>query len=381
MKKKKQTAFDALISEITKCSDFRIAGRTDYPLNEILFLTICGSMADSTTYEQIYDFGIMRLDWLKKYLPYKNGIPSHDTINRVLSLLNPQEFGKLLTNWACYDLELSDGSIIALDGKWISKSATIKQQQTKKIDGGKQAILMVNAYCVNLNKCLTSICVEAKNVEKQAFESIVKLLDVSKCIVTIDAAGCYRDTVMNIRSNEAEYVIGLKKNQKLLYELTERLFANQKGKSSRNERDRGHGRIETRKCTVLTIKEIEKEYPSTIETFSSWKDLKSLIQIESSRKTISTGKEETFKRYYISSLTLSPTKMGKIVRDHWGIENGLHWVLDVIMGEDQSRKRNENAAANYSIIKKVALNNLNIHSDHTMPVILIQTMPLAVKNN
>ena len=179
MSEVKKSAFDVLLDEMGKCKDFRVEGRTVYPLTEILFLTICGSMSNCTTDEEIVDFGELRLEWLRKYLPFKDGIPSHDTINRVLGLLDPTTFPNLLTNWANHGLKLPNGSVIPIDGKWIAKSVTTKQKQTKKIDGGKSAIMMVNAYCVHLSKCLTSICIEGKNGEKQAFESIVDLLDVS----------------------------------------------------------------------------------------------------------------------------------------------------------------------------------------------------------
>ena len=170
-----------LICKFNECDDYRDPLRIDYTLSEILFITFCSLTAGCESYQEISDFGHSKLMWLRKFLPFENGIPSHDTIGRALGMLNTKQLEKALVGFSKYGIELTNGTIISIDGKRISRSITIKEQQTKKDKGGKQAVNMVNVYCSELNSCLSSIRVESKTVEKSAISEILDLLDLSGC--------------------------------------------------------------------------------------------------------------------------------------------------------------------------------------------------------
>lgn len=360
----RQKALDQLIEEIEKCQDFRQAGKIIYPMVEIVFLTFCGSMCYCHSYNEIEDYGNDKLDWLRKYLPFRNGIPNHDTINRFLSLFAPKEFEKLLINWVNHDLELPDGTVINIDGKRIARSVTVQQQQQKKEEGGKQAILMVNAYVEKLDCCIASIRVADKSWENDAVEDMLTLLDLSGCILTQDAAGCYKDNIDKIISSKADYVIGLKNNQPTLYEETVKLFEYITPDDVHNGKiEKGRGRVESRVCKVLYISELGSECEIFNQKAKEWNSLRTLIKIESTRKENARAKETYEERYYISSLDTSAKKLGCIIRSHWCVENKLHWVLDVVMNEDSGRKRKGNAAANFSQIRKMSLNQIKKIND------------------
>jgi len=349
-----------LIDQFLRCEDKRVAHKIDYKLEEILFISFCGTLVGCKSYQEIADFAEMKINWLRQYLPFKNGIPSHDTIGRSIGMLDNKQLEKVLIEVCQHEIQLPDGAVINIDGKYMSRSATIKEQQTKKSKGGKTAKGMVNAYCSELNSCLASISISDKSHEKKGLTEILELLHLSNCVLTLDAAYCYQETVEEILKEDAHYVIGLKGNQKNLHSLTIDLFnKKEKAKIHEDPIKEGHGRIEQRKCKVLLIKDlssIEKEKYGTI--ISGWKGLKALIKIESYRKIKSKNKASNEVRYYISSLELNPKTANEIVRKHWHVENNLHWVLDVVLGEDLSTKREKNAALNFSILRKLAFNKL-----------------------
>ena len=322
-------------------------------LKEILFLIFCASLCGSQSYEEICDFGIGKLNWLRKYLPYKKGIPSHDTLNRVLGLLNVKQLEKVLTGIANYKIELSTGCVVNIDGKWISRSATIKEQQTKKENGGKQAVNMVNVFCKEINSCLASVRVGSKSGEKNAVSEVLEILDLSNCLITMDAGYCYTDVADEIKAGGADYLIGLKGNQPKLFELTQELLEQEMSLEIHKDKEsRGHGRKEVRSCRVLKISKIEHKLKDEEKgILARWNGLTSLIEITSNREVISTNTKSTEKRYYISSKDLKAKQANEIVRNHWAVENNLHWVLDVAFGEDDSTKRSGNSATNFSIIR------------------------------
>lgn len=361
----KGRTFDILISEMGELSDYRDASKVNYSLEEILFLTVCAVMSGSQSYEEVSDYGEMKLEWLRTYLPYEHGIPSHDTINRMISILNTKELEKMFVNWSTYALELGDGTVVHLDGKWLSRSATVKEQQIKKSLGGKQACIMVNVYCSALNRCLATTKVSSKAGEKQALAGILELLDLSHCLLTLDAGYCYEDVAQQIRQKEADYLIGLKKNQPTLYDLTEELFEHPNYIHTEHEqRDKGHGRKEVRRCKTIALASIMEHLTEQQRSvFGRWTDLATLIKIESQRTDTLKNKHSEENRYYISSKIMDATQANENVRSHWQIENGLHWILDVVFGEDQSRKRRQRSAENFSFVRKFALSKLKAYED------------------
>ena len=364
-KSNNKSPLTVLIEKFDDCDDFRDEARINYTLVEILFLTFCASVTGSETYTDIVDFGEAKLEWLRKFLPFKNGIPSHDTISRILGVLNTKQLEKVLIDFCRLTIKLPNGTLINIDGKKLRGSATKKEQQTKKTEGGKQAVNMVNVYCSVLESCLASVRVCSKTGEKNALEDILLLLDFSECLLTFDAGYCYTDVAQQVVDAKADYLIGLKENQPTLYTSAQGLLDNSPVTEVHvDEQENGHGRIEQRTCTLLNINNLDEELKEKYDgVFSKWTGLTSLIKVVCQRTVISTGKTSAEDRFYISSKNLSAQQANEIVRGHWKVENNLHWVLDAIMGEDRSKKRIGNSAANFSIIKKLAFNHLKNYDD------------------
>jgi len=354
-----------LIGKFKDFDDYRDPCRINYTLAEILFLTFCSLVAGSESYQEITDFGYSKLEWLRKFLPFENGIPSHDTIGRVLSMLNTKQLEKALAGFSKYGIELKNGMVINIDGKRISRSVTIKQQQTKKENGGKQALNMVNVYCSELNSCLSSIRVESKSIEKSAVSEILDLLDLGGCVITLDAGYCYGHVADEIVTAEADYLIGLKGNQKKLLATAKDLLNRCPGTETHvgNQND-SHGRIEQRSCKVMNFSNMDIQFSeSHRKVLDKWSNIQCLIQVTSNRKIKINNKVSEETRYYISSQELMPKKANELVRKHWHVENSLHWVLDAIMGEDKCTKRAGNSAENFSILRKMAFNKLKAFDD------------------
>jgi predicted transposase YbfD/YdcC len=337
----KEGSLNFLLKQFDGCDDYRDSSKIVYGLSEILFLVFCALLSGSETYEEIIDFGHLKLKWLRKFSPYSNGIPSHDTVGRILSFLSTKQLEKALTAYSTYGIELPDGSIINIDGKWLGGSATKKEKQTKKSKGGKQAVNMVNVYCSKLNTCLGSIRVSSKTVEKNALPDLLTLLDLSHCIITLDAGYCHLETAKQIVDAEADYVIGLKGNQPKLFTAAKDLIKNCPAIEQHIDKEQdSHGRLEQRVCTVLNFSNLDKEYWDKYgDLFAKWVGLQCLIMVVCHKTIKSENKSSAEARFYISSQQLMPKKANEIVRGHWHVENCLHWVLDVIFGEDRSTKR------------------------------------------
>lgn len=361
----KVSSFKVLIGELNKCTDFRNPNKIDYPLVEILFLVFCSLLCGCKTYDDIVDFGEMKLAWLSNFLAYENGIPSHDTIGRVLGFISTKQLEKALSSFSSYGLQLANGTVIHIDGKKISRSATAKEQQTKLSAGGKQAVNMVNVYCSAIDSCLASIRVVNKSSEKQAVPTILEMLDLSHCLLTFDAGYCYTDVVEKVIDADADYLIGLKNNQPKLYQAATTLLENSDlVEVDQEEEEDSHGRLEQRTCSVLHINDLEKEqYQQYEEVFARWLQLLCLIKVVCHKTIKASGKTSIETRYYISSSALTAKQANKDVRGHWSVENNLHWVLDAILREDDSRKRSNNSAANFSILTKLALNKIKAFDD------------------
>jgi predicted transposase YbfD/YdcC len=331
-----------------------------YPLDEILFLTISSVISGCSEWQEIVDFGEDKLPWLRKYRPFLNGIPSHDTINRTVSLVNRASFEQMFTNWVKQNLSLPAGTLISLDGKKVRSSATKMEQQTPKSAGGKSAINLVEAWCSELSLCLSIHCVNEKSNEITAFPLILDDLDIEDCVISIDAMGCQKDLIKNIREKKADYVLGLKLNQPTLFRSVVTAFENTIETEDKTDKmyysiesEVGHGRIEERVCRVLNADKMP-----VFNAKEGWMSLNSVIQIQSERTITATGAVSRDTRYYVSSLKIPAENMANYVRNHWGIENKLHWSLDVYFSEDDSRKRKGNAAANFGTILRMAHNLL-----------------------
>lgn len=361
------TSFDRLITAYSNLTDPRIDRSKLYPLNEIIFLCISAVISGFQDWDEIVDFGESKIDWLRKYLPYECGIPSHDTVNRVISLLDYRVFEECFINWTTMDLILPSGVQICIDGKSLRGSATKSEQQLPRSQGGKSAVHIVHAWCNDLEMCIGQYKTEEKSNEITAIPALLELLEIGGAIVTIDAMGCQKTIATTIVGKNADYIFGLKDNQEVLSlcafaafnpqvlpdgTLLNKAAAQPLSATAKNKKN-DHGRKETRTCRILKADALS-EYANAAE----WSGLKTIIEITATRETITTGKVENEIRYYISSLDKTPEEFNALIRSHWGVENKLHWTLDVSMGEDRSRKQIKNAAQNFSTFRKIALNLL-----------------------
>lgn len=327
--------------------------RTKYhPLNTILYIVLCGSFAGINTWTGFADFAEAHQETLKKFIDLDEGIPSHDTISRVISSLNVEQFALCFEKFVKELSQLVKGTI-AIDGKTIRGSA----------DNGKniKPKHIISAWSDATKLVLAQVKVNEKSNEITAIPELLKMLDVQGQIVTIDAMGCQRDICQKIVEKSGDYVICLKGNQGSLHKDVKAFFEDQESEITHEweEFDKGHGRIEHRICRATDdIEWLQREY--------EWPGMVSIAAVYSTRETKNgIGKDV---RYYISSLQADAERIAKTARSHWGIENKLHWVLDVVFNEDKTKIRNENAPEVLSLMRKWGLNLINMHKDAKMSV-------------
>ncbi len=323
-------------------TDPRVERTREHRLDDILFIAIASIICGAEGWNEMEEFGTAKEEWLKTFLALPGGIPSHDTFNRVFSALDPDELAICFVEWTRSVADLSEHEVIAIDGK---------SMRGTRDSGSKNIVHMVSAWATDNHIVLGQVKVDEKSNEITAIPRLLELLVLKGCIVTIDAMGCQKDVASNIIEKEADYLLALKCNQGNLLEQVEDSFRFLPVYSSDEQLDAGHGRVETRRCTV--IRDL-----SLIESKEEWSALNCLIKIESERYIKSTAKTEKETRLYISSLPADAGLINRSVRAHWAVENSLHWVLDVGFNEDHSRKRSGFAAQNYSLLNRIALNLL-----------------------
>lgn len=312
-------------------------------LNDILLIGIIAVICGADTWNEIEQYALEKEEFLRSFLDLPNGIPSHDTFNRVFSSIDSNQFEACFTQWVMSFTKLLDKEVVAIDGKTIRGA---------KSNGKKSPIHIVSAWASANNVVLGQEKVSEKSNEITVIPRLLEVLLLKNCIVTIDAMGCQTDIAAKIVERDAAYILAVKENQKQLYENIQDEFRFGKNIQTTVSQDLNHGRIETRKCSIITNFE-------HIESPLRWEQLKTIIKIESTREFKNSTKPiETASRYYISNLLAQPEDFQKAIRSHWTIENKLHWTLDVAFSEDASRKRTGNAAQNFSILKKIALNLL-----------------------
>lgn len=326
--------------------DPRINRKKKHLLMDIMVLTLCAVICGATSWESIEDYGKKQEEWLKTFLKLPNGIPSHDTIARVFSLLDGKEFALCFMEWM-KEVSGRVKGVVAIDGKRLRGASTVNNP-----------IHLVNAFAVENGMSLGQYKVKDKSNEITAIPELLKLLSIKDCIVTIDAMGCQKGIAEKIVDAGANYVLGLKGNQgNLLKDVQLYLDSLYEGKLKRVEIDyhesidKGHGRFEKRCCLVT-------DSIDWLEEKSKWKELRSIGMIISERtiNKITT----TERRYYISSLPAEADIFSQTVRQHWSVENQLHWVLDVTFNEDRQRMNTKYAAQNLAVIRQSALNLLRM---------------------
>jgi predicted transposase YbfD/YdcC len=323
-----------------KLQDPRVERTREHLLEEILLLTIAAVLSGASGWNEIEDYGRTKIDWFKSFLTLPSGIPSHDTFNRVFSALDPEELERGFVAWVASIAKLTAGEVVGIDGKMLRGTR------------GKKAIVhMVSAWANSNNLVLAQKRVDDKSNEITAIPKLLKILELSGTIVTIDAIGCQRSIAQQIVEYKADYILAVKENQGHLLEDIQDSFRMLTAGSVAEEIDGGHGRVERRTCSVIGDL-------SLLENPSQWVGLQGLVRIQAERFHKATGKTENETRYYITSLPPQASKLNSAIRQHWGIENKLHWVLDVAFGEDLCRKRAGHAAQNFSLINRLVLNLL-----------------------
>ncbi len=325
-----------------------------HDLIDILVIAVCAVICGAEGWEDIEDYGHAQAEWFAEVLDLPHGIPGHDTFRRVLSQLDPEELTQCFVSWTQALSDFSGGDIVAIDGKTLRHSFDRATSQS--------AIHMVSAWASANRLVLGQVKVDDKSNEITAIPDLLKMLDLSGTTVTIDAMGCQKEIAKAITDQGADYVLALKKNHRTLYEEV-KLFLDDAQASEFAEIEHGyhetvdgeHGRLETRKYWIT----------SAIDWLGakvSWANLQSVGLVETCRKT--GEKVEIERRYYLVSLPADGVRFGDAVRQHWGIENGLHWVLDVSFDEDACRIRKDKGAQTFSVLRQMALNMLKRESQH-----------------
>ncbi len=338
-----------IADHFAQMSDPRIDRTKRHKLIDILTIAICAVICGADSWVAIELYGCTKYEWLKTFLELPNGIPSHDTFARVFAQLNPQEFQECFLNWMKSIQKITSGEIVAIDGKSLCRSYDKNSDQ--------RAISMVSAWATTNKLVLGQVKVDEKSNEITAIPELIKVLELNGCIVTIDAIGCQKEIVKLITQKNADYVISLKKNQVNLYEEVEKLFKSgistgfqEFQHSTYKTEETGHGRHEIRQYVMLSGIQCQ------LDPDSVWTNFNSVGMVESVRSEY--GKTTVETRYFISSLESNAEQFANSVRSHWGIENSLHWILDVALKEDDCRIRKDNAPQNFAVLRQIAVNLL-----------------------
>lgn len=333
---------DNPLKYFSELTDPRVERNREHLLEEILLIAIAAVLSGAESWNDIADYGEDKQEWLQTFLTLPSGIPSHDTFNRVFAALDPEEMERGFAAWVSSIAKLTAGEVVAIDGKTLCGTRQV---------GKKALVHMVSAWASANNLVLGQRKVDEKSNEITAIPKLLNALELAGTVVTIDAMGCQREIASQIIEKKADYVLAVKENQGLLAEQVRDSFLLSASDSVAEQIDCGHGRVEQRRCSVIADL-------SMVEKAAGWASLRGLVRIESERYHKATGQTEREIRYYITSLKPDAARLNAVIRQHWGIENKLHWVLDVGFGEDLDRKRAGHAAQNFSLLNRIVLNLL-----------------------
>jgi predicted transposase YbfD/YdcC len=322
-------------------------------LMDIIVIAICAVICGADDWVAVEEFGKDKQKWFEQFLELPHGIPTHDTFRRVFAVLDAEQFQNCFMAWIRAVYKITQGQVVPIDGKKLRRS----HDHTL----GKDAIHMVSAWALENHLVLGQVKVDDKSNEITAIPQLLELLEITGCIVTIDAIGCQKEISKKIIGKDADYVLALKENQGGLYDDVQELF-NYAEEIEFSDCDyhktveKNHGRIEIRECWTIS----SLEYMVYLRNLSDWANLRTIVMVKRERRL---GlKVETEVKYYISSLVSSAQHILNVVRGHWGIENQLHWVLDIAFREDECRLRKGQGAQNFAVLRHIALSLLKQES-------------------
>ena len=339
-------SIDAFSLHFGQLSDPRQSAKVSYPLFDIVFLTICATIAGAEGWEDIEDFGEIHLAWFQRKGLFQNGLPVHDTIARIISRLDPEEFQRSFTRWMQAVSLRTEGELIAIDGKVLRGSYDRDSRQS--------TIHMVSAFATANSLVLGQLKTDAKSNEITAIPELIKLLDINGCLVSIDAIACQKDIAATIVANGGDYLLAVKGNQETLAKAVRAELAEYTAADITKDDiqvEQHHGRVEIREYHVVPAAHLAERLPE-------WIGLKTLGLAIGYRLDKKSGKQSLDYRYYISSAELTKERFAVAVRGHWGIENSLHWVLDATMNEDACQIYRGNSAEIMACMRHIAVNML-----------------------
>lgn len=328
----------------SKVPDPRVEGRCLHSLSDILFIAICTLLSNGEDFADMVAFAEEREEWLRTKIELRNGIPSHDTFNRVFQLIDSKHLARVLGEDGSALLNHIEDQLINIDGKKI-KGVSPKSK-------GNKGLFILSAWISEKEFCLGQQVVDDKSNEIFSIPDLLDEIEIKGSTVSIDAIGTQTEIAKKIIKKKADYLLAVKQNQLGLYEEVQKAFDAFPGSEHIDQWEKDHGRIERRGCSILEAKQVLD--PKRLKL---WPQLSTLIKVESNR--IVNGVNDSKTRFYISSRTdLDAAQYNKMVRNHWSIENKLHWHLDVTFREDDCRARSGNAAQNLNVIRKLALRRI-----------------------
>lgn len=334
----------SLITTLEEVPDPRVDRSKDHDLVDLLVIALCTILVGGDSFYDMEEFAEVRLSWLKTFLRLRNGAPSHDTFNRVFQALDEQQLADSLTRWTQSVRTVLGAEVVALDGKSVRRA----------LNRGEDFRVIVSAWATESGLLLGQRKVRDKSNEITVVPELLQALELAGCIVTADAMHCQKNIAKEIIEADADYVLALKGNQGTAFAEVKSFLDDAVSRADKalvylETVEKGHGRHETRRYW-------QTEQVSWYADRSQWEALRSVGLVESVREI--NGQRSVERRYYLSSLPTDMNRFAKAVRGHWSIENQLHWVLDVVFGEDQARARTEQAAENLAAMRRLAVNLL-----------------------